>query len=73
MSAQAAGNVAAFPASRQKPRAGLVLTGGGARAAYQVGVAGLPRAIPSILSAVHPPARSMRRPLPAVPMISRKA
>ncbi len=27
-----------FPASRQKPRAGLVLTGGGARAAYQVGV-----------------------------------
>jgi NTE family protein len=34
----AAGNVAPFPASRLKPRAGLVLTGGGARAAYQVGV-----------------------------------
>jgi len=33
-----AGNVMPFPASRQKPRAGLVLTGGGARAAYQVGV-----------------------------------
>jgi NTE family protein len=31
-------NVAPFPASRMKPRAGLVLTGGGARAAYQVGV-----------------------------------
>ena len=34
----AASNVATFPASRMKPRAGLVLTGGGARAAYQVGV-----------------------------------
>ena len=33
-----ASNVAPFPASRIKPRAGLVLTGGGARAAYQVGV-----------------------------------
>jgi NTE family protein len=33
-----AGNVAAFPATRLKPRAGLVLTGGGARAAFQVGV-----------------------------------
>ena len=33
-----AGNVAASPPARQKPRAGLVLTGGGARAAYQVGV-----------------------------------
>ena len=33
-----AGNVAQFPAPRIKPRAGLVLTGGGARAAYQVGV-----------------------------------
>ena len=33
-----AGNVAHFPATRLKPRAGLVLTGGGARAAYQVGV-----------------------------------
>jgi NTE family protein len=33
-----AGNVQPFPASRIKPRAGLVLTGGGARAAYQVGV-----------------------------------
>ena len=31
-------NVAPFPASRMKPRAGLVLTGGGARAAYQAGV-----------------------------------
>jgi NTE family protein len=31
-------DVAAFPSSRMKPRAGLVLTGGGARAAYQVGV-----------------------------------
>lgn len=30
--------VAAFPQTRMKPRAGLVLTGGGARAAYQVGV-----------------------------------
>src|SRR5437868_6310088 len=34
----AASNVAPFPVSRMKPRAGLVLTGGGARAAYQVGV-----------------------------------
>ena len=34
----AASNVASFPGSRAKPRAGLVLTGGGARAAYQVGV-----------------------------------
>ena len=34
----AASNVAPFPATRTKPRAGLVLTGGGARAAYQVGV-----------------------------------
>jgi NTE family protein len=34
----AASNIAPFPASRMKPRAGLVLTGGGARAAYQVGV-----------------------------------
>ena len=34
----AAGNVAQFPSPRMKPRAGLVLTGGGARAAYQVGV-----------------------------------
>jgi NTE family protein len=33
-----AGNVAAFPSPRLKPRAGLVLTGGGARAAFQVGV-----------------------------------
>jgi len=33
-----AGNVAQFPSPRMKPRAGLVLTGGGARAAYQVGV-----------------------------------
>ena len=33
-----AGSVAALPSARMKPRAGLVLTGGGARAAYQVGV-----------------------------------
>ncbi|MGE3161731.1 MAG: patatin-like phospholipase family protein [Burkholderiales bacterium] len=31
-------NVAPFPQARARPRAGLVLTGGGARAAYQVGV-----------------------------------
>ncbi len=31
-------NVAPFPAGRARARAGLVLTGGGARAAYQVGV-----------------------------------
>ena len=30
--------VSAFPTKRMKTRAGLVLTGGGARAAYQVGV-----------------------------------
>ncbi|HUQ25986.1 MAG TPA: patatin-like phospholipase family protein [Burkholderiales bacterium] len=30
--------ISAFPTKRMKPRAGLVLTGGGARAAYQVGV-----------------------------------
>jgi len=34
----AASNVAPFPAGKLKARAGLVLTGGGARAAYQVGV-----------------------------------
>ena len=33
-----ASNVASFPAERVRARAGLVLTGGGARAAYQVGV-----------------------------------
>ncbi len=33
-----ASKVAPFPAGRARPRAGLVLTGGGARAAYQVGV-----------------------------------
>jgi NTE family protein len=33
-----ASNVATFPAGRTRARAGLVLTGGGARAAYQVGV-----------------------------------
>jgi NTE family protein len=38
MANEAAAPVAPFPASRMKPRAGLVLTGGGARAAYQVGV-----------------------------------
>jgi len=31
-------NVTPLPTGRAKPRAGLVLTGGGARAAYQVGV-----------------------------------
>jgi NTE family protein len=35
---ESAANVAAFPANRTRSRAGLVLTGGGARAAYQVGV-----------------------------------
>jgi len=34
----ASATIAPFPASRQRSRAGLVLTGGGARAAYQVGV-----------------------------------
>ena len=34
----AASNVAPFPMPRAPRRAGLVLTGGGARAAYQVGV-----------------------------------
>jgi len=38
METAAANNVARFPANRVKPRAGLVLTGGGARAAFQVGV-----------------------------------
>ena len=33
-----AATVSSFPTRRTKPRAGLVLTGGGARAAYQVGV-----------------------------------
>jgi NTE family protein len=37
-SGASAGTVAAFPPPRARPRAGLVLTGGGARAAYQVGV-----------------------------------
>jgi NTE family protein len=35
---ETAANVAPFPAGRAHARAGLVLTGGGARAAYQVGV-----------------------------------
>ena len=35
---ETAPNVASFPAGRVRARAGLVLTGGGARAAYQVGV-----------------------------------
>jgi NTE family protein len=35
---ESAANVATFPANRTRSRAGLVLTGGGARAAYQVGV-----------------------------------
>jgi NTE family protein len=35
---ETAANVAPFPAGRVRARAGLVLTGGGARAAYQVGV-----------------------------------
>jgi NTE family protein len=34
----AAATIAPLPTTRSKPRAGLVLTGGGARAAYQVGV-----------------------------------
>ncbi len=34
----ASATIAPFPANRLRPRAGLVLTGGGARAAYQVGV-----------------------------------
>jgi NTE family protein len=51
----AASNVAPFPASRMKPRAGLVLTGGGARAAYQVGVL---KAVRDILG------RPVRNPFP---------
>jgi NTE family protein len=35
---ESAANVSPFPADRVRARAGLVLTGGGARAAYQVGV-----------------------------------
>jgi NTE family protein len=35
---ETATNIATFPAGRTRSRAGLVLTGGGARAAYQVGV-----------------------------------
>ena len=38
METAATNNVARFPTNRVKPRAGLVLTGGGARAAFQVGV-----------------------------------
>lgn len=38
MANEAAVTVAPLPANRRRPRAGLVLTGGGARAAYQVGV-----------------------------------
>lgn len=38
MAKEAAATVAPFPANRRRPRAGLVLTGGGARAAYQIGV-----------------------------------
>jgi NTE family protein len=38
MEIAATSSVKPFPAGRVKPRAGLVLTGGGARAAYQVGV-----------------------------------
>jgi NTE family protein len=34
----ATATISPFPANRVRPRAGLVLTGGGARAAYQVGV-----------------------------------
>jgi len=37
-SSAGASEVTALPQARAKPRAGLVLTGGGARAAYQVGV-----------------------------------
>ncbi len=35
---ETAAKVSSFPANRMRSRAGLVLTGGGARAAYQVGV-----------------------------------
>jgi NTE family protein len=38
MANEAAATMVPFPARRMKPRAGLVLTGGGARAAYHVGV-----------------------------------
>ncbi len=38
MTEATASSVATSPSNRMKPRAGLVLTGGGARAAYQVGV-----------------------------------
>jgi NTE family protein len=38
MPTPAARKVTPFPAGRRKPRAGLVLAGGGARAAYQAGV-----------------------------------
>ncbi|MEO8718862.1 MAG: patatin-like phospholipase family protein [Burkholderiales bacterium] len=38
MTSGASANVAALPQARARPRAGLVLTGGGARAAFQVGV-----------------------------------
>jgi NTE family protein len=52
-----AGNLAQFPSVRLKPRAGLVLTGGGARAAYQVGV------LKAISDAMP---RRMRSPFPIV-------
>ena len=38
MTDSASATIAPFPTNRVRPRAGLVLTGGGARAAYQVGV-----------------------------------
>src|SRR5205807_7841069 len=38
LSDAASATISPFPTNRMKPRAGLVLTGGGARAAYQVGV-----------------------------------
>ena len=38
MTEGASATIAPFPTNRVRPRAGLVLTGGGARAAYQVGV-----------------------------------
>jgi NTE family protein len=50
-----AANVAPFPASRVRPRAGIILTGGGARAAYQVGVI---KAVRDILE------RPVRNPFP---------
>lgn len=54
---ETAGNVAPFPAGRMKPRAALVLTGGGARAAYHAGVL---KAVRDILG------RPLQNPFPIV-------